>query len=108
MSLSRVPAHTAAGGFSTLIAMVPWKLAEASGLSEDTGAQLGGLFLAVLAMAAWTLRKAPWVRARNYPIALFHGEVFSLAHYLRDFAAFSLVMLLLFGGIWIALSIYGV
>jgi hypothetical protein len=104
MALSRVPAHSAAGGFSTLVALIPWKLAEAAGLGEDVGALLGGVVLAVLAVLAWSLREAPWVRQRNYPLSALRGEVFSLSQYLRDFAGFSLLMLLVYGGLWIALA----
>jgi hypothetical protein len=107
MSLRRVPAHTIAGGFSTLIAMLPWKFAEAEGLSEDASAGIAAVFLATLALSAWLLRKRAWVRQRNYALAPFHDEVFSLEFFLRDFAAFALVLLILYGGIWIALAYHG-
>jgi hypothetical protein len=99
-----MPAHTIAGGFSTLVALGPWKLAEASGLSENASALLAGGSLALLALAAFRLRKTPWVQRRNFPLTALHGEVFSLSHYLRDFATYALLMLIMFGGIWIALS----
>jgi hypothetical protein len=99
-----MPAHTIAGGFSTLVALVPWKLAEAWGLSEDVSALLGGGSLALLGLAAFRLRKVPWVQRRSFPLTALHGEVFSLSHYFLDFASFALLMLIMFGGIWIALS----
>jgi hypothetical protein len=57
-----------------------------------------------LALAAFCLRKTSWVQRRNFPLTALHGEVFSLSHYLQDFASYALLMLIMFGGIWIALS----
>jgi hypothetical protein len=93
MSTSRVPLHTGAGAFSTLIVLVPWQGLEAAGLDEDAAASIGAACLFVLAVAALLVRGAPFAQKEAH-LTLFR-ETFRVPDYLRAFALYAFAELAL-------------
>ncbi len=98
-SAYRVPVDTAAGGFATLAAMIPWKVLEGVGASEDTAAAVAGALLLGAAVAALAARGAPFAQ-RQFEVAIYR-EQFRVPRFLQAFACFALAELALFGGIWL-------
>jgi hypothetical protein len=99
----RVPLHTAAGAFSTLIVLVPWHVLEAAGLDEDSAASIAGVCLFGLALAALALRRAPFAQ-KELRVAAY-SEIFHLPSYLRAFAMYAFAELALVVGILIYLRV---
>jgi len=102
--MHRVRFHTAAGAFTTLLAMLPWKLLEAAGMSEDHAASFAGAILALTALAAlWARRFA--LLQKSFELPAFR-ETFEVSAYLRAFAAYAFALLLLLGGGFWAFTFY--
>jgi len=102
VSAHRLPAHTAAGGFATLVVMVPWKILEACGLPEGRAAALSAGLLLMAAIAALALRRAPFAQ-KQFPLKLYR-ETFQLSMFLQAFGIFALAELALVGGLYLFLS----
>lgn len=88
----RTRADTAAGAFSTLLVMIPWKVLEAYGMDETQAASVAGGLLLVLSVAAFAAHRH--VRA-EFALSIYGGEKFSWSNYLRDFAMFAWAMMTL-------------
>lgn len=97
MSTYRVPLHTGAGAFSTLIVLVPWQGLEAAGLGEGAAASIAGGCLFVLAVAALLAHRAPFAQKEAY-VAVFR-ETFRVPDYLRAFALYAFAELALVAGL---------
>jgi hypothetical protein len=95
LSAYRVPADTAAGGFATLIVLLPWEICQAAGMHEEPATYLAAGLLLVMTFAALVLRRSS-VAQRSYHLSFF-GEDFRVASFLLAFALFALAELVLAG-----------
>lgn len=98
----RLPLHTVLGCFATLLVTIPMKLAQGAGFTEDGAMQLAGLCLLVLAVLAFVLHRRRWVQARGFHVAALRQR-FELSQFLRAFAMFAAVELVVITGLWFAL-----
>lgn len=97
--MHRIRLHTAAGAFATLLAMIPWKVLQASGMAEERAASIAGALLAVTAVVAFAARNTPFAQKSFFVPA--YREAFEVRAFLRSFAAYAFTMLALAIGLWI-------
>jgi hypothetical protein len=95
VSAYRIPVDTAAGGFATLIVLLPWEVWQAAGMHELPATYLGAGLLLVMALGALLLRRSS-VAQQSYRVPFF-GEDFRIASFLLAFALFALAELVLAG-----------
>jgi len=95
LSAYRVPVDTAAGGFATLIILVPWEICQGAGMREESATYLSAGLLLVMAFGALVLRRAPMAQ-KSYSLTLL-DERFRIHDFLLAFALFALAELILAG-----------
>lgn len=100
--MHRIRVHTAAGAFATLLIMIPWKLLHAGGMPEERAASIAAVMLALAAVVALAMRRAPFAR-KSFDMPVFR-ETFEVTAFLRAFASYAFVLIALGVGLWISFT----
>jgi hypothetical protein len=100
--VGRAKVHTAAAAFATLLALIPWELLRAAGVSEELSFYAAAALLGFAAIAALGMRSHSLGHRAFHIKAL--RETFEVQGFLRDFAVFAFTELALAGVILIFLA----